>query len=499
MNQTMFRAVAGGALAVALLGGGFVLGRADAVHEREPARRVADATPSVAAPAAVANDEPRGTSGRPSFAALVATVDPAVVHIKVTSIVKTGGMDGFPPDAFGDDAPFPGFPFPQRRAPHEGSRQQGAGSGFIIRADGVVLTNNHVVENAKEITVILSDGRELTGQVLGRDPKTDLAVVKIDGHALPVARLGDSDGLKVGDWVVAIGNPFGLNNTVTAGIVSAKGRAIGGPYDDFIQTDASINPGNSGGPLFDESGNVVGINSAIYSQNGGNIGIGFAIPINMAKKLVPELEENGHVTRGWLGVSIQSVTPDMAESFGVEGKHGMLVAGVTPDSPAAKAGLQPGDVVLRYDGKALDAHTALPALVAATPIGTTVPLEIVRDGKTKTVEVTVAKLAEPVETSLAAAGKARLGLRLRDLTPGEREQRDLEAHEGVLVAEVVPDSPAAEAGIEAGNVVLRVNRKPVDSVEALKAEIAKTPEDKAVLLLVRPAGGGDRFVTLAAR
>src|SRR4029077_11019787 len=166
-------------------------------------------------------------------------------------IVKTSGMDGFPPDGFGDDAPFPGFPFPQRRGPREGSRQQGAGSGFIIRADGVVLTNNHVVENAKEITVILSDGRELTGQVLGRDPKTDLAVVKIDGHALPVARLGDSDGLQVGDWVVAIGNPFGLNNTVTAGIVSAKGRAIGGPYDDFIQTDAPINPGNSGGPLFD--------------------------------------------------------------------------------------------------------------------------------------------------------------------------------------------------------------------------------------------------------
>src|SRR5262249_14781244 len=211
-----------------------------------------------------------------------------VVHIKVTSVVKTGGDDGSSDNPFGDDSPLPGFPgfrgfpFPHRRGgPGEGFKQQGAGSGFIIREDGVVLTNNHVVENAKEITVVLSDGRELAGRVLGRDPKTDLAVVKIDGKSLPTARLGDSDQVQVGDWVVATGNPLGPNNTCTAGIVSAKGRAIGGPYDDFIQTDAPINPGNSGGPLFDESGNVVGINSAIYSQSGGNIGIGFAIPINM--------------------------------------------------------------------------------------------------------------------------------------------------------------------------------------------------------------------------
>src|SRR6185503_9580070 len=296
-----------------------------------------------------------------------------------------------------------------------------------------------------------------------------------------------------------IGNPFGLNNTVTAGIVSAKGRAIGGPYDDFIQTDASINPGNSGGPLFDESGNVVGINSAIFSQNGGSVGIGFAIPINMAKKLVPELEERGHVTRGWLGVTIQSLTPAMAESFGVEGTKGALVASVTPNGPAAKAGLEPGDVVLRYDGTELGQRTSLPSLVAATPIGRTVPVEIIRDGKTKTLEVTVAKLDEPVETSVAAEQKTRLGLKLRDLSPEERTQRELDPNTGVLVAGVVPGSPAAEAGIEPGNVLLRVNRKPVDSAQAAKVEVAKTPDDKPVLLLVRPAEGGDRFVTLASR
>jgi serine protease Do len=452
--------------------------------------------PTAAAPAAPA-EPPRAEGGRPSFAALVSQVEPAVVHLKVTSVVKTAAPEGLP-DWFGEDGPFRGLPLPGR-PPRGEFKQQGAGSGFIIRGDGVVLTNHHVVNGAKEITVVLSDGREFPGRVLGRDAKTDLAVVKIDGHGLPVARLGDSDTVRVGDWVVAIGNPFGLSNTVTAGIVSAKGRTIAGPYDDFIQTDAPINPGNSGGPLFDEHGNVVGINSAIFTQGGGNIGIGFAIPINMAKKLVPELEQHGHVTRGWLGVSIQKLTPELAESLGVDAARGVLVASVMPNAPAATAGLQPGDVILRYDGKPLDAHTALPPLVAATPIGTTVPVEIMRDGKTKTLEVTVTKLAEPVEIGVAAEHKGRLGLRLRELTPSERERRELGADEGVLVAEVVPDSPAAEAGIEPGDVVLRVNRTPVDSVDALKAAVEKTPEGKAVLLLMRPREGADRFVTLAAR
>ncbi len=505
MNGSVTRKAMAGVLAATLVGGGgFALGRMD-IPWQGGARTIVPAKTGNDTPAPSVPETARTAGARPSFASLVAAVDPAVVHVKVTSIVKAGGEDGFSTDPFGDDSPFrsfpfPGLPFPHGRGgPRDGFKRQGAGSGFIIREDGIVLTNNHVVENAKEITVVLSDGRELPGRVLGRDQKTDLAVVKIEGKGLPTARLGDSDRLQVGDWVVAIGNPFGLNNTVTAGIVSAKGRAIGGPYDDFIQTDAPINPGNSGGPLFDEDGNVVGINSAIFTQNGGNIGIGFAIPINMAKKLVPELEDHGHVTRGWLGVSIQSLTPTMAESFGVDGTKGALVASVMPNSPAAKAGLQPGDVLRRYDGKELGQRTSVPSLVAATPIGTTVPIEIIRDGKTKTVEVTIAKLDEPVETSAVAEQKTRLGLNLRDLSPEERAQRELDPTTGVLVAGVVPGSPAAEAGIEPGNVVLGVNRKPVDTVEAVKAEVAKTPDDKPVLLLVRPSEGGDRFVTLASR
>ena len=490
MNGSRVREVVTGVVAASLLSGGsFALGRAIELRHPGASTPAAEPTPVAAAEA------PRDAVGRPSFAALVSEVEPAVVHIKVTSVVNTVTPQGLPPELFGEDGPFRGFPF-GGRPPRGGMKQQGSGSGFIIRKDGVVITNNHVVDGAKEITVVLQDGRELSGRVLGRDAKTDLAVVKVEGHDLPVARLGDSDGVKVGDWVVAIGNPFGLSNTVTAGIVSAKGRAMGGPYDDFIQTDAPINPGNSGGPLFDDQGNVVGINSSIYTQSGGNIGIGFAVPINMAKKLVPELEEHGHVTRGWLGVSIQKLTPDVAEALDVDPQRGVLVAGVTPKSPAAKAGLQPGDIVTRYDGKALKDQTTLPPLVAATAIGTTVPVEIIRDGKTKSLDVTIARLDEPSDSTVPGEAKGRLGLRLRDLTETERERRELPPDAGVLVGDVEPGSVAAEAGIKPGDVVLRVNRTTVDSVDALKAEVAKVPAGKSVLLLVRPAEGNDRFVSL---
>jgi serine protease Do len=360
-----------------------------------------------------------------------------------------------------------------------------------------VLTNNHVVDNAKQITVTLSDGREFDAKVMGRDPKTDLAVLKIaaDG-TLPTAQLGDSDDLSVGDWVVAIGNPFGLSNTVTAGIVSAKGRAIGnGPYDDFIQTDASINPGNSGGPLLNERGQVVGINTLIFSQSGGNVGIGFAIPINLAKQLVPQLEESGHVTRAWLGVMIQKVTPDLAQSLGLEHAHGALVAEVTPDSPASASGIEPGDVITSYDGKTVGEQSMLPMLVASTPVGKTVPVEVVRDGKVKTLEVTVTRQAGDAEAENdTATHKAKWGLALRNLRPEERAQS--EGGEGVVVEGVAPDSPAAEAGIAAGDVILQVNRKPVTSVEQTKKEIAAIPTGKPLLLLVRPADGNERFAAL---
>jgi serine protease Do len=461
----------------------------------------ADNVDAVAAPApAVAPAVPAAEPGRrPSFAGLVSAVEPAVVHIRTTSVMKTAG-----PGMDLDDLP-PAFRqfFGQRgMQPPQGGQQrrQATGSGFIIREDGIVLTNQHVVDGAKEITVTLHDGRELQAKVLGRDEKTDLAVLKLDAKDLPVAKLGDSTALQVGDWVVAIGNPFGLSNTVTAGIVSAKGRAIGaGPYDDFIQTDAPINPGNSGGPLFDEAGNVVGINSAIWSQSGGNIGIGFAIPINLAKELVPQLEEKGHVTRGWLGVTIQQLTPDVADSLGVEGAKGALVTQVSKDSPAAKAGVEPGDVITKFDGKDVGGHAALPPLVAATPIGKDVSIDVLRHGKTKSLEVHVAKLDEPASDEPTGEHKGRLGLSLRELTPQERSEHELEKGEGVMVQGVEPDSPAEEAGIKAGDVILRVNRAGVGSVNALKSEVEKTPKDHSVLLLVRPSEGTDRFAALAPR
>jgi serine protease Do len=366
-----------------------------------------------------------------------------------------------------------------------------------------VITNNHVVEDAKEILVTLNDKREYNAKVLGRDPKTDLAILKLESKGeLPVATLGDSESLQVGDWVMAIGNPFGLSNTVTAGIVSAKGRSIGaGPYDNFIQTDASINPGNSGGPLFNERGEVVGINSAIFSQGGGNIGIGFAIPINLAKKLVPELEAHGSVTRGWLGVAIQQVTPDLAKSLGLEDARGALVADVTSGSPAAKGGVQRGDVIVSYNSKKVAESSTLPSLVAETPVGETVPVEVLRHGKNTTLEVKVAKLAEETaanDSEEQGSEKSKWGLALRELRPEEREQAGVKADEGVLVAGIAPESPAAEANLQVGDVVLEVNRVPIGSVADLKKEMDKVEGNKPLLLLLRRADG-NLFASLAAK
>ncbi len=293
----------------------------------------------------------------PSFADLATRVSPAVVNIRATTVARTD----LPDQLFGENSPFRGFRMPIPRQPEQ-FRRQGTGSGFVIRKDGLILTNNHVVENAQEITVTLSDKQQYKARILGRDPKTDLAVLKIEPKgSLPAATLGDSEALRVGDWVMAIGNPFGLSNTVTTGIVSAKGRMIGaGPYDDFIQTDASINPGNSGGPLYNMAGEVVGINTAIFSQSGGNIGIGFAIPVNLVKNLVPELETKGTVTRGWLGVSVQPMTPDLARSFGLDKERGALVGDVVAQGPADKAGIKRGDVIVSYDGKKVDQSVTLP-------------------------------------------------------------------------------------------------------------------------------------------
>ena len=307
--------------------------------------------------------------------------------------------------------------------------------------------------------------------------------------------------MRVGDWVMAIGNPFGLSNTVTAGIVSAKGRTIGaGPYDDFIQTDASINPGNSGGPLFNEEGEVVGINTAIFGNGGGNIGIGFAIPINLAKQLVPDLETKGHVTRGWLGVTIQKMTAELAESLGLDDPNGALVADVTTDSPADKGGLERGDVIVGYDGHTVKENADLPLLVANTQAGAKVPIDVVRDGKARTLTVEIAKLDEPeVAADSEATKRGKWGMALRELTPEERDRMRLKSGEGVIVAGVRPDSPAAEAGVREGDVILEVNRTPVKTVDELKKAIATVTEDKPLLLLLRRNNGVNHYASLAAR
>ncbi len=482
-----------GAAAAALAIGGFTFGRVTHVDQVQ-------ANPDEAKTAVVATPSGRAL---PSFASLAAQASPSVVFIKAAVVEKAGQPGpgfGFPPSPFGDESPFPFRP----PTPPGGGRRQGSGSGFIIRQDGVILTNNHVVEDAKEITVTLTDKQEYPAKVLGRDPKTDLAVLKIEPKGtLPVAKLGDSENLQVGDWVMAIGNPFGLSNTVTAGIVSAKGRVIGaGPYDDFIQTDASINPGNSGGPLFNERGEVVGINSAIFSRGGGNIGIGFAIPVNLAKQLLPELETSGTVTRGWLGVAIQKMTPELAKSLGTEEARGALVAEVTEDSPAAKGGIERGDVIVRFNGKDVQDSTSLPSIVAATPVDKTVPVDVLRNGTAKTISVTIAKLKDDeVAKAEEETGeqKGKWGLALRDLKPEEREQMGLKTSEGVMVGNVQPESPAAEAGVQPGDVVLEVNKKAVATVTDLKKELGKAATDAPLLLLLRRADGGNRFATLAAK
>jgi serine protease Do len=473
--------VAATALAVALVGGGFAMARE---NQNRPA--------SVEALA----DETRASSraSLPAFADLAERVSPAVVNIKVTAVARTDGPDG----SFGENFPFPGFGSPVPQQPRE-FRRQGSGSGFIIRKDGLILTNNHVIANAQEITVTLSDKQQYKAKILGRDPKTDLAVIKIDPKAaLTTASLGNSDELRVGDWVMAIGNPFGLSNTVTSGIVSAKGRTIGaGPYDDFIQTDASINPGNSGGPLFNMAGEVVGINTAIFSQGGGNIGIGFAIPVNLVKNLVPELETKGTVTRGWLGVSVQPLTPDLARSLGLDKEHGALVGDVVAQGPAEKAGIKRGDVIVSYNGKKIEESATLPALVASTPVGKTVPVQILRDGKNQTINVGIAKLNDQTASLERSQEKGEWGLALQNIPPEQRRTMNLTGNEGVLVTSVVPGSPAANANIQAGDVILQVNRAPVSSVQAMKDEVAKNKGDKPLLLLLRRADGSTSFAALS--
>lgn len=423
--------------------------------------------------------------GLPDFVALAKRLKPVVVNISTTQ-VSEGGVQGFP-SPFGEDDPFSEFwkrffggPFPRGR-----QRQQSLGSGVIIDRDGSILTNNHVVENAQKIEVTLADERKFEAKVIGKDPKTDIAVIKINAKSdLPSASLGDSDRLEVGEWVMAIGNPFGLDHTVTSGIVSAKGRQIGGPYDNFIQTDASINPGNSGGPLINLRGDVVGINTAIFSRTGGNIGIGFAIPINLAKELLPQLKAKGKVTRGYLGVLIQKVTPEIADSLGVDRARGALVASVEKDGPAEKAGVKVGDVIIAFDGKEIKESNELPIMVARTPVDKKVQLKVLREKKEFALAVTVAERKEE-EVVASPKEKGSLGLTVQKVTPQIAESLGLERAEGVVISAVEPGSPGDEAGLRRGDVILEIDRKPLRSIEDYRKTLGEVKKGKGILFLVR--------------
>jgi serine protease Do len=464
-----------------------------------------------------------------SFAPLVKKMIPAVVSVNVVQDVKVSGMpfgggQGGPGDDNGGGDEDPGAqggggdqggggglppgggggdPFDQlRRYFGQGGqreyKQHGLGSGVIVSADGYILTNNHVVGNADEIHVTLQDKREFTAKVIGKDAKTDLGLIKIDTKdALPVAPLGDSNTTDVGDWVIAIGNPFNVGMTVTAGIVSAKGRILGGDYDDFIQTDASINPGNSGGPLINTKGEVIGINTAIYSRTGANNGIGFAIPIDMARNVMDQLKAHGRVVRGWLGVEIQEVTPDLAQSFGLPKPEGALVASADKDGPAGKGGIERGDIVLSVNGHPVDDEHELPALVAQTPINQKVPVEVVRNGKHMTLEVTIGERKEPqVASAKAETPGGNWGMQVGDITPEIAQQFHLENTKGVVIQKVAPDSPSAEAGLQPGDVVMEINHEKVAAVSdfVAKAKDAQTNKKPALLLVQR--GGATLYTVI---
>jgi serine protease Do len=440
-----------------------------------------------------------------SFADLAARLSPTVVNVKVVKVEKVGNFPSFPQEGM-PEGPFKDFfdrffeQMPNMPQNPQGPRIKGAGSGVIISQDGYVLTNNHVIDGAKDVTVTLADHQEYKARIVGRDAKTDLAVLKIEAkESFKAANMGDSDNLKVGDWVVAIGNPFGLNNTVTSGIVSAKGRVIGaGPYDNFIQTDASINPGNSGGPLFNMNGEVVGINTAIVAQGQG---IGFAIPVNTVKPLIPQLETKGEVTRGYLGVNIQTITPALEKALKLQVQKGALVADLTANGPAAQAGIQRGDVIVAYNGKEIADSHELPVLVAATPIGQQATVTVLRNGEKLQVPVKVGQLPEEradhafLPEGAVQPAREKWGLQLQDLNPQMAGRLHLQSDKGVIVAAVKPGSRADEAGVQKGDVILEVNRQPISSVQDVMEKINGT-QDKDHLLLLMQRGPNKLFVPL---
>ena len=426
----------------------------------------------------------------PAFVTLAKALKPAVVNISSKQEIKRPRLRS--PSGKEDD-PFQEFfdRFFGRRRPRR--QRPSLGSGFIIQSTGYIVTNNHVVEGATEITVTLATKEEFDAVLIGRDPKTDLALIKITTDlSLPTVPFGDSEALAVGDWVLAIGNPFGLGHTVTAGIVSAKGRIIGaGPYDHFIQTDASINPGNSGGPLFNMRGEVIGINTAIVP---GGQGIGFAIPSSMAKEVLLQLHGTGKVTRGWLGVAIQPLSPDLVQALGLQDAHGALVTEVLPDGPAAKAGIERSDIIVGVHGKTVQDASELPRLVAAVRPGTTVDVAVIRDGKKLTIPVTLGTMKDEEQETTARLQPSdieeTLGLRVQSITPDIARALRLGDIEGVIVSQVDPTGPAAEAGVRRGDVVREVNRKLVTDMESYQDATAQLDPDAPVLMLLERRGNG---------
>lgn len=441
----------------------------------------------------------------PDFETLVKQKGQAVVKISVTAEQKmTSGQRGGPqfnqdelPDFFRkyfENNPqlmpreLPRGDIPRGQAP-EGRRGSGFGSGFILSEDGYIVTNAHVVAGASGITVALPDRRQYDATLIGADPRTDIALLKVNASGLPTLELGNSDGLNVGQWVLAIGTPFGFDYTATQGIVSALSRSLPDEnYVPFIQTDVAVNPGNSGGPLFDTEGQVIGVNSQIFSRSGGYMGLSFAIPSNVVKTVVAQLQDNGYVSRGWLGVLIQNVDSKLAESFGMDRPEGALVSKVTPGSPAHKAGLKTGDVILSFDGQKIGQSSHLPPLVGVVPVGQSIDVEVLRSGSMKTIPVTIAELAEDrqiIKTSRNDIdNESRLGIEVAELTKEQRQELgDIEA--GVIVQSVDPQGVAAIAGIVAGDVLVSFNQQPVDSVDSLARMVKQAPAGESVAVLIQ--------------
>jgi serine protease Do len=471
-------------------------GNATATGNQQPS------TARVAVQTAPARDQvERDDSFRASYSAIVDKVSPAVVTVRVAGRVmpeQTGGQ-------MQDMDEFRRFFGPQfRMMPQRPQKTRGLGSGVIVSQDGYILTNHHVIENADQIRVETSDKRVLDAKLIGQDPQTDLAVIKVQGSGLPVVPLGNSDRVRVGDVVLAFGNPLDVGQTVTMGIVSAKGRATragdGTSFEDFLQTDAAINRGNSGGALVNVHGELIGINSQMLTPSGGNVGLGFAIPVNMARNVMDQLVKDGRVQRAKLGVGVQDITADVAKSLGLDNLKGALVSNVEPDSAASRAGVRQGDVIVEVDNRSVADGNELRNAIAGTKPGTTVSLKVVREGRPESLKATLAELpskkGEELSTSNDGGGHGKFGMTVQPLTPELVEQFELpRATRGLIITDVDPDGAAAETGLQPGDVIQKVNGRDVASTAELRDTLAKASDSKPALLLVS-RGGQTRFVTL---